>query len=173
MRAGSRSLSLALALTCASVSCGTVTVTSNDPTARLYAEGRLLGQGTGRMQRRGMFGSTTVTAVSANGQRVQTHVSREFTAFTLLTGFLTYGVCFLACWEYPEVVLVEFRAPDGLYSPARAGYPAGASASSAADPWLMPPAGWQPHSEGASPAPPPEVGPTPSSSPAAVSSPPR
>jgi hypothetical protein len=130
--------------------CGTASVMSTDPTARLYAGGRMLGKGTGQLQRRGLPGSTVVVAVSEDGRRSQTIAKREFTAFTFVTGLFTYGVCLIACWEYPSVILVG--PPPTPYAGHPGGYPPAQGAFAGPDPWLQPPAGWQPK-EPVTPAP--------------------
>lgn len=125
--------------------CGTMTVTSADPTARLYARGRMLGKGTGEIKRRGTPETTVITAVSEDGRRSQAVAKREFTGFTFLTGLFTYGICLFACWEYPSAVFVP-AAPavaGGSFSVGPGGAAGEAGAQPANDPWLSPPAGWQ------------------------------
>ncbi|HEY0706335.1 MAG TPA: hypothetical protein VGG33_06035 [Polyangia bacterium] len=132
-----RAPALFLSAVLVSGGCGTVSVMSTDPSARLYAGGRMLGQGTGQLTRRGTPESTTIVAVSQDGRRSQTVVKREFTGFTFLTGLFTYGICLVFCWEYPSVVLVG-APPQGGYASGSASYAAGP------DPWLLPPPGYQP-----------------------------
>ena len=135
--------------------CGTMTVTAADPQARLYAGGRMLGKGHGEIKRRGTPESTIITAVSADGRRTQAVAKREFTGFTFLTGLFTYGICLFACWEYPSAVYIPMPVPaagSGFDGPAgAAGASAGAGAAygapQAEDPWLKPPAGWQPRAQ--------------------------
>lgn len=133
----------------AGTGCGTVVVTSTDPTARLYAGGRMLGRGTGELRRRGTPESTTITAISEDGRRAQTIARREFTGVTFLAGLFTYGICLIACWEYPSVVLVDLP-------PAAAPH----QSEYGSDPWLIPPPGWQPRAD-ETPARTPEPAPAP------------
>jgi hypothetical protein len=105
------------------------------------ADGRMLGKGHGEVTRRGFPGSTRVVVKTDDGRQGELVVKREFTAMTLVMGLFTYGVCLIACWEYPDTVLVPLP-PDGPAT-ATAGY-APPGAPPAADPWLTPPAGWQP-----------------------------
>jgi hypothetical protein len=144
----------AVALAAALGGCGTMRVTAADPSARLYAGGRMLGKGTGEIKRRGMPESTTITAVTEDGRRSQTVAKREFTAFTFFTGLFTYGICMFACWEYPSDIFIAVP-PQPSYQGVGAGNPD--------DLWLRPPAGWQPKA-GTTPAPAPG---TPSPAPAA------
>jgi hypothetical protein len=120
-----------------SAGCGTTLVVPSDPSARVWVDGEMVGRGQGKVNQRGLPGSATVLVKTEDGRRQQASMSRSFTITTFLLGFITYGVCWLACWEYPGSLLVELPggpAPDGY--PARAGTPG-------ADPWLQAPAGWQ------------------------------
>jgi hypothetical protein len=128
--------------------CGTTQVVPTDPTARVYVDGQMVGKGVGEIRQRGLPGSTQVLVMTDDGRRQQQSISRSFTFVTFLLGFITYGVCWLACWEYPGAVMVNVPPPAG-------GYVVGATLDSpagpAGDPWMQPPPGWQPHD---APAPP-------------------
>jgi hypothetical protein len=138
-----RLIALLLTLTAA---CGTTHVVANDPAARVWVDGEMVGKGRGRVNQRGLPGSAVVLVKSEDGRRQQASMSRSFTITTFLLGFITYGVCWLACWEYPGSLLVELPVPAGGPTspggPAPDGY-ANAPGSGAADPWLQAPAGWQ------------------------------
>ena len=126
---------VALLLACGlASSCGTTTIYTTDPGARVIAEGRTLGRGQGQLSRRGFPGSTTVVVRTDDGRQAEAVVRREFTGITLLMGLFTYGVCLVACWEYPDTVFVPL---SGVAAPTYQGTPA------AVDPWLQPPPGWQ------------------------------
>jgi hypothetical protein len=142
MRAHVRGVALAVVagLALGAGGCGTTMVMTNEPTARVFADGRLIGKGQGEIDQRGTPGSTTVTVQAEDGRRGQTVISRRFTGFTFLTGLFTYGICFFACWEYPSSVMVMVPPPQ--YTPAP-----GYAAPPGVDPWLMPPPGWRPKSE--------------------------
>ncbi len=132
--------SLALLVsTAASGGCGTTQIFTTDPSARVVADGRPLGRGQGQLTRRGFPGSTNVVARTDDGRQGELRIRREFTGMTMLMGLFTYGVCLVACWEYPDTVLVPVPPPAGGHGPAPAGAP-----PAAIDPWLVPPAGWQP-----------------------------
>jgi hypothetical protein len=129
--------------------CGSTQILTDDPRARIYADGQMIGRGKGELTRRGFPGSATVVVTSEDGRRETSQVKREFTAATFVFGLVTYGICLVACWEYPSVVFVPIapQAPyAGGYGPPgqmpgaqpAAGYPP------AVDPWLQPPAGYQP-----------------------------
>jgi hypothetical protein len=131
-----------LSLMAASAGCGTTQIVTTDPSARVVADGRTLGRGQGQLTRRGFPGSTNVVARTDDGRQGELVLRRQFTALTLVLGLFTYGVCLVACWEYPDTVMVPLPPPAS-------GYPAapGAAPPAAVDPWLQPPPGWQPPSE--------------------------
>jgi hypothetical protein len=143
-----------VALATALAGCGTMQVTAADPSARLYAGGRMLGRGHGEIKRRGTPETTIIIARTDDGRRSQTTVKREFTAFTFFTGLFTYGICLFACWEYPSAVFVALPAQTAEPNQST---PAG----NADDLWLSPPAGWQPKGETSQATPPPPPAPTP------------
>jgi hypothetical protein len=122
--------------------CGTTHVVPTDPGARIYVDGELVGKGVGAVHQRGLPGSSQVLVTTDDGRRQQQSISRSFTIVTFLLGFITYGVCWVACWEYPDSVIVNLPPATGGYltsGPADPRAPAGP----AADPWLQAPAGWQ------------------------------
>jgi hypothetical protein len=127
--------------------CGSTQVLTDDPRARIYADGRMIGKGTGELTRRGFPGSTTVVVATEDGRRETTQVKREFTAATLVFGLLTYGICLVTCWEYPSLVLIPVAPRGGQASayapPGQAGPPADGWGATG-DPWLQPPPGYQP-----------------------------
>jgi hypothetical protein len=116
--------------------CGTTQITTSDPSARVVADGRVLGRGKGQLTRRGFPGSTSVVVRTEDGRQGEMVIRRRFTGLTLLMGLFTYGVCLVACWEYPGHVMVPLPA-------ATTGY----ATPGGADPWLEPPPGWQPSAD--------------------------
>jgi hypothetical protein len=130
--------------------CGTTQLVSTDPSARIFVDGEMAGKGVGEVRMRGLPGSAQVLVKTDDGRRQQQSMSRSFTFVTFLLGFITYGVCWVACWEYPSSVVVNLPPPAG-------GYVSGGTLDSATgrapsgDPWLQPPAGWQPHDAPAAP----------------------
>lgn len=118
--------------------CGSTQVLTDDPQARIYADGRMIGKGRGELPLRGFPGSTTVVVASEDGRRESTQVKRQFTAATFVLGLFTYGICLVTCWEYPGMVFV----------PIAPGVPSASSSwqsgQAPVDPWLQPPAGYQP-----------------------------
>jgi hypothetical protein len=131
--------------------CGTTHVVPTDPNARIYVDGQMVGQGVGAIRQRGLPGGAQVLVITDDGRRQQQPITRSFTIVTFLLGLITYGVCWVACWEYPAAVMVNVPPPAG-------GYTLGATAADSAaparigDPWLQAPPGWRPHD---APAPPP------------------
>jgi hypothetical protein len=134
-RGGSRLPALVLLGALAS-GCGTTNIYTSDPSARVMAEGQTLGRGSGQLTRRGFPGSTQVVVKTDDGRQGEVQVRRQFTALTLVMGLFTYGICLVACWEYPDTVFVPLPGAAGGNTPA--------GAPAAVDPWLVPPAGWQP-----------------------------
>jgi hypothetical protein len=125
--------------------CGTTTIVAGDPGARIFADGRLLGRGQGQLTRRGPPGGTTVVVRTDDGRQEQTIIKRQFTALTLLGGLFTYGICLIACWEYPDMVAVPMASAYHPYgAPPFPGAPAGYAPPPVVDPWLQPPGGYAP-----------------------------
>jgi hypothetical protein len=129
--------------------CGTTHVIPSDRSARVYVNGEMVGKGLGEVRQRGLPGSTQVLVMTEDGRRQQQSMSRSFTVVTFLLGFITYGVCWVACWEYPDAVLVNVPRPAGGF--ALEGPAASTAAAPAGDPWLQPPPGWQPQDAPAAP----------------------
>jgi hypothetical protein len=125
---------IALLLVLATAGCGSTLVVTNVPDARVWIDGEMVGKGQGQVNQRGLPGSASVLVKTEDGRRKQATMSRSFTLTTFLLGFITYGVCWVACWEYPGSLLVELPV---------AAAPVDYAAAPAADPWLKPPAGWQ------------------------------
>ncbi len=144
----------------ASVGCGTSQVLTDEPTARIWANGRMIGKGHGEIQQYGMWETTSILVKAEDGRQQTTTVNRKITGVTVLGALITYGTCLLFCWSYPDTIWASL--------PARAGSPYGTPAG-AGDPWLLPPPGWQPRTPPtASPAipPPPATPPTADATPA-------
>ena len=116
--------------------CGTTYVVPSEQNARIYVDGAMVGRGYATIPQRGLPGRAQVLVTTDDGRRQQQSVRRSFTLVTFLLCFITYGVCWVACWEYPGTVMVAVQAPGG-------GYVTGAAPAN--DPWLQPPPGWQPH----------------------------
>lgn len=118
-----------------SVGCGTSRVITNDPAARIFANGQLIGRGQGEITQRGASESTSILVRSDDGREQTTVVKRQVTGFTLLAALFTYGTCLLFCWEYPDTILALLPARSAAAVPSEPGTPA-------SDPWVDPPAGW-------------------------------
>jgi hypothetical protein len=130
--------------------CGTTQLMPTDPNARIYVDGEMVGKGVGSIRQRGLPGAAQVLVKTDDGRRQQQSISRSFTVVTLLLGFITYGVCWVACWEYPSSVVVNVPPPPGGYILGGTFEdPAGSTPSG--DPWLQPPSGWQPQAAPAAP----------------------
>lgn len=117
--------------------CGTTRIYTNDPNARIYVDGEMVGKGSASVRKRGGPGSSRIVVTAANGRRYTQQMRRKFTYKTLLIGLVTSYVGLLAAWEYP----------DSIYIPVADG---GARASTrwdgADDAWLQAPPGWEPKS---------------------------
>lgn len=117
-----------------SVGCGTSRVITNDSTARIFANGQLIGLGQAEITQRGTSETTSILVRAGDGREQVTVVKREVTGFTLLGALFTYGTCLIFCWEYPDTIVALL--------PDRAGNGSGAAGTPARDPWLDPPASW-------------------------------
>lgn len=107
--------------------CGHVLIQTNDPQARIYADGAFLGRGEARYAHRmGPPRSMTVTVKGAEAT-VERKVSREYTAVSFVLGLpgLIVG------WQFPENVIVMLPQPSS--GGGWEGEPSG---------WDAPPAGW-------------------------------
>jgi hypothetical protein len=98
--------------------CATSQVITNDPNAGIWANGRLIGHGQGEIDHFGMPETTLVQVRTSDGRGHDIVVKRHVTGFTALTGVLTYGICFLLCWEYPETIVAFLPPPPTCQAPA-------------------------------------------------------
>jgi hypothetical protein len=135
-------LTLTLAALCG---CGTTYVVTTDPGARVFVDGEMVGKGQGAVTQRGFPGRAQVIVNTPDGRREQTTMSRSFTGTTFLLGLITYGVCWVACWEYPGSIFVDVGGNQNR--------PTFTAATPAQDPWLLPPPGWHPRGTPPPPAP--------------------
>ncbi len=118
--------------------CGTTQIVANDPQARIWVDGEFVGRGHGEVRKVGFPGSAHVLAKTDDGRIVNQSMKRSFGWTAGLLGFLTYGVCFIACWEYPNALYVDLPA-----RPAMGPGFGGPEPGSAPDPWLVPAPGWR------------------------------
>lgn len=126
-----------LFLVLGTVGCGTSQVLTDDSTARIWANGQMIGKGHGEIQQYGMPETTTILVKAEDGRQQTTTVKRKITGTTVLGALITYGTCLIFCWSYPDTIWAGL--PSRSASPF--GVPGGAGG---ADPWMLPPAGWQP-----------------------------
>jgi hypothetical protein len=97
-----------------------------------------VGRGQAQIRQRGLPFGAQVVVKANDGRERRTKIDRSFTGITFLLGLISYGVCWVGCWEYPNVVFVELSGPPGGYAPATP------STTPSVDPWLAPPPGWEP-----------------------------
>jgi hypothetical protein len=137
-----------------SVGCGTTQIIASDPQAFITVDGMTVGRGVASVQKTGMPGTVQVSAKTEDGRRAVQPMSRAFGWTAGLLGFFTYGACFIACWQYPDMVYLVLPSPPRLDAPG--GWNAPSSPMQNLDPWLLPPPGWQPATKPAAlvPAPP-------------------
>ncbi|HEX2659774.1 MAG TPA: hypothetical protein VHU40_15925, partial [Polyangia bacterium] len=64
--------------------CGTTQVFTEDPTARIWANGQLVGRGHAEIQRTGLPESTAIRVESDDGRNQTTTVKRGVTALTVV-----------------------------------------------------------------------------------------
>jgi hypothetical protein len=150
-----RALVVLAAVAASASGCGTTHVLTQDATARVYVDGAMVGKGHGTVSQRGFPGSAHLLAKSEDGRRKSATVSRSFTGVTLLLGFVTSGICWIACWEYPSSVVLDLPPAPGTAGAAPAGGLGVPATTPGVDPWLQPPPGWRPRGEAAAPEPPP------------------
>jgi hypothetical protein len=131
------------------VGCGTTQIIASDPQASITVDGVPVGRGMASVQKTGLPGSVQVTAKTEDGRSTRQTMSRSFGWTAGLLGFVTYGVCFIACWQYPDVLMVNLPAPARVDSGS--GWDAPGTPSQNSDPWLLPPPGWQPATKPAAP----------------------
>ena len=131
MRPGLLLLATGLALS----GCGTVRVATNDPEARIHVDGVVEGRGEAKMNRWGFPRSVEVVVKAADGRTARAEMKRSFRWATFFLGWITYGICWIACWGFPEELIVPLEA-----KPAK---PGSDWAPAAKDPWMEPPPGWQ------------------------------
>jgi hypothetical protein len=141
-----------------SVGCGTTQIIASDPQAFITVDGVTVGRGVASVQKTGVPGTVQVSAKTEDGRRAVQPMSRSFGWTAGLLGFITYGACFIACWQYPDMVYLVLPSPPRLDAPD--GWNAPGSPMQNSDPWLLPPPGWQPAIKPAPlvPAPPPPPG---------------
>jgi hypothetical protein len=100
----SRGALLALAAA-ALAGCATTRVTTSEPDAVIWFDGRPVGR-SGKVLSLGPPHTARVVVVGKDGRRARALVAREPTARTLEAGFWTMGFCLVFCWRYPEEVHV-------------------------------------------------------------------
>jgi hypothetical protein len=137
------------------VGCGTSQVFTDDSSARIFANGQMIGKGHAEIQQYGTPETTTLVVRAEDGRQETTTVKRRITGVTALGALFTYGTCLIFCWSYPDTIWASL--------PSRATPPFGAPVG-IADPWLVPPAGWREKAPAPPPAetPPPPADPKPS-----------
>ncbi len=118
--------------------CGTVRVFTNDPEARIHVDGVVEGKGEAKVNRWGFPRSVEVEVKAPDGRTARAEMKRSFRWGTFLLGWITYGVCWIACWGFPEELAVPLAAKAA--TPAR---PGSVWEPAAKDPWMEPPPGWQ------------------------------
>jgi len=121
-------LSASLALALAASGCSHTRITASDRQARIYVDGRLAGKGTAEVRQYGPPGQVEVVARTPDGRRERSQLRRQFRAGTVLLGVLTYGLCFVVCWSYPDELTVMLPAA----APAQRGWDPQPD-----DPWLQ------------------------------------
>src|SRR6185369_14094382 len=97
------------------------------PSARIWANGQLVGRGHAQIQRTGFPETTAIRVETEDGRKETTTVKRSVTGLTVLGALFTYGTCLIFCWQYPETVWASL--PPG---PRTAGPPN----APVRDPWL-------------------------------------
>ena len=138
-----------------SAGCGTTQIVASDPRALITVDGANVGRGMATVQKTGLPGTARVVAKTEDGRRAVQPMSRSFGWTAGLLGIITYGVCFFACWQYPDTLYLVLPSPSRLDSPGSGGWDVPGAPGQYQDPWLLPPSSWQPPGqvEGNTPAP--------------------
>lgn len=121
-----------------SVGCGTTQIVASEPWAVITIDGVPAGRGHATVQKTGFPGTAHVSARTDDGRVAHLPLRREFGWTAGLLGFITYGVCFIACWQYPDTLYVTLPP---LAQPGGAP-PWGGAPRPMQDPWLVPPPSW-------------------------------
>lgn len=127
-------LSLALGGTGCAHSRFTSRITTSEPDAVIWLDGRPLGSG-GRVWALGPPHDGQVLVLARDGRRARAVVSRRFTAGSAVLGLYTMGACLVLCWAYPA----DLHVPLPPAPP-----PASWDEDPRGDPWLVAPDGWAP-----------------------------
>jgi hypothetical protein len=131
--------------------CGTTQVFTDDPTARIWANGQLVGRGHAQLQRTGLPETTAIRVETEDGRNETTTVKRSVTPLTVLGAFFTYGTCLIFCWQYPETVWASLSSGSRATGPSYS--------TRARDPWLDPDPGWATTARAPAPSEPPPTAP--------------
>jgi hypothetical protein len=110
----------------------TSTVTTSEPGATIWLDGRTIGR-SGRVWALGPPHDGQLLVVARDGRRVRSTVARRISPGTVVLGVYTLGACFVLCWAYPEeihVVLPPAPPPVSWDDDVRE------------NPWLAAPDGW-------------------------------
>lgn len=83
--------------------CGTTQLRVNDPKAKIFVDGTLVGEGSADLRpRMGLPGKVLVTVKRDGATLLEQELSREFTFVTLLVGMVTVYTGLLWAWQYPS-----------------------------------------------------------------------
>lgn len=121
--------------------CAHTHIETNDPHARIYVDGELVGRGSADFDDHMGLPGEMVIEVKTPSQKVERVVEREFTVTTFVVGLLTYCTGWLWAWEYPDTVVVMLPEVSG--STGEAGEERGSSwdAAPRTSAWDAPPGG--------------------------------
>ena len=128
--------------------CGTTQIVASDPQAFISVDGVMVGRGMASVEKTGLPGTVHVVAKTDDGRVAIQPMRREFGWTAGLLGFVTYGVCFFACWQYPDSLYMVLPSPPRLNTPG--GWDAPPAQTQ--DPWLVAPPSWQPATKPTPPA---------------------
>ncbi len=95
--------------------CGTThIVVMNYPSSEIFVNGVYKGHGSADIRRTGVPKKSNIVARYQGVEIGSILIRRKFDAVTFLAGYCTYGIGFILCWRYPEIVYV----PTGDSPPA-------------------------------------------------------
>ncbi|HET6611894.1 MAG TPA: hypothetical protein VFG83_07905 [Kofleriaceae bacterium] len=113
------------------VGCGgTTQIVTNDPSARIYVDGAMVGTGTAEITKSGTPQSAEITVKTADGRKATRLIDREVSAGGWVLCLMTYGIGCAVFQSYPDTVTVLL--PEK----------AATNSWDGGDVWTKPPPGW-------------------------------
>lgn len=126
-------MALVATLGVATGACGTTHISTNDPSAKIYVDGVMVGTGSAEITQSGTGETAEVVVKAADGRSASRIIDREISAGGWVLCLMTYGIGCLVYQSYPDTVMVML--PDQSQS---------GGSWDGGDAWSKPPPGWTP-----------------------------